>query len=170
MNSRCVGMREKWVTGVAKFPPGDPTVVSAAAVAAALASATTVEDESAPPSCPDEEYSPQALFDITTTSRALSIGPQKWWSTIVTRPVHIVHTDIEGAEFGPGHAKIVEKNRRQVRGDPARIMANSCTSPASSRTGGNVGRLASAHKTWRWLVASGLFDSGGRSWKRPVAR
>lgn len=61
---------------MAKFPPEDPTVVSAAAVAEVLASATTEEDGSAPPSCPNEEYAPQALFDITT-SRALSIGLQK---------------------------------------------------------------------------------------------
>lgn len=60
------GNKKAWATLVAKFPPGDHTsIVSATTAAVELSSATGVEDGgSSPPWYPDNEYTPQARFDI----------------------------------------------------------------------------------------------------------
>ena len=68
-----------------------------------LASAAEVEDGNAPPWCPDDEYTSEALFDVTSSRCALS-GP----GNDGQRFAHlqsIIHTDIIGREeFGRGMA------------------------------------------------------------------
>ena len=88
---------------MAKFPSEDHAAVSEAVAAAVLPSATEGEDGNAPPWCPDDEYTSEALFDVTSSRCALS-GP----GNDGQRFAHlqsIIHTDIIGREeFGRGMA------------------------------------------------------------------
>lgn len=64
-----------------KFLPEDHSAVSAAATVAVLASATEIDDRSAPPWLPGEEYASQVLCNVISSRSALSgpgIGGQRF--------------------------------------------------------------------------------------------
>ena len=85
---------------MAKFPSVDHAAVSAAGTAAVLASATGVEDGQPPSWRPDDEYTPEVLFDVIGSRSALS-GP----GNDGQRFAHlqsIIYTAIGREEFGRG--------------------------------------------------------------------
>ena len=107
-----------------------------------LASAAEVEDGNAPPWCPDDEYTSEALFDVTSSRCALS-GP----GNDGQRFAHlqsIIHTDIGRGEFGRGMTACWRRLADEPNAFPPDFWSSS-RSQASSHWEKSVDRFMRRH-------------------------